>query len=184
VETAWTPEGYSMFLMLGPGADVPRVTDDQVKSTLLAALSPSDRRSICGGMDATAFLRPDSGGGLGSQGRESARFGVRDDGAGRLISTGWPSFVEYDMGGSDPARAKSLRLSLDRSPAGLVEVWWRGDRERWSETRSIRLRPHRVGVWLLPLDRLPHWDPSDARRVRLLFHSPGPVSTEAPGFLP
>ncbi len=176
VETAWTPQGYSLFVMLRPGAKTSKVPDRLVKSTLLAGLTASERRSVCGGMDATPYLRP--GPPDHSVNQPAARFRIHDDGAGGLVSAGWPSFLEYAMDGSEKATA----LSLTVSPAneGLVEVWWRGERGRWSETRSVRLRPSEGGTWMLPLDKLPHWNPAEARRVRLLFHDAGPVSPVDP----
>jgi hypothetical protein len=192
IEPAWVPAGRNALVLLMPGTATPRVPDPLVKPTLLAALTPRERRSLCGGMDATPYLRPDDGPGSAgadalSVGRRVALFRVRDAGDGRCLSAGWPSFIEYELTGPEPSDARALGLP-GTDPGGVVEVWWRGDRQRWSETRSVRLRlrsdpPHADRGWLLPLDRLPHWDPSEARRVRLLFHAAGPVAAAPPRLL-
>jgi hypothetical protein len=177
--------------MLGPCADTSRIPDALVKPTLLASLSPADRSSVCGGMDASPYLSPADGAPTDpiTVGRPVALFRVREVG-GRYVAAGWPAFIEYEMTGSDPDRVLALALTVrGAGTAGPVEVWWRGDREKWSETRSVRLRPpadpaRLVGSWRLPLDRVPHFDPSEARRVRLLFHAPGPVALEAPRLVP
>jgi hypothetical protein len=48
VEAAWAPAGRSVLVMLAPGAPSPRLPDALVKATLLNALSPSERRALCG----------------------------------------------------------------------------------------------------------------------------------------
>jgi hypothetical protein len=35
----------------------------------------------------------------------------------------------------------------------------------------------------LPLDSLPHWNPSEAARIRLLFHKSGRLASSAPRLL-
>jgi hypothetical protein len=184
IETEWTPPGRNALVLLPPGADRPALPDAAVKPALLAALSASDRRSVCGGMDATPYIRP-----VGATetadvavGRRVGLFRVREAGPGRLVAAGWPAFVEFAMDACGPASdARALRLTFEGdAPAGLVEVWWRGDRGRWTETRSVRLNPRPGRAWLLPLGQLPHWAPSDAARVRLLFHAPGNLAAAAP----
>lgn len=184
VEAAWCPRGYSVFRLLGPCAPSARVPDPLVRSTLLAALRPADRRTLSGGMDATAYLRPgaDPHREALAVGRPVQRFRVREAG-GRPVAEGWPAFVEYELDG--PATADARRLTLSGpGPAGAggggVEVWWTGAGGRWSALRSVRLRPRGAGAWELPLESLPHWDPSQARRVRLLYHDAGPVALESP----
>lgn len=188
VEAPWAPEGRSLFVMLGPCAPSPRVPDPDVKATLLASLTPTERPAVCGGMDATPYLRPVEGSGRSTVavGRAVDRFRVREGGGGRLVSAGWPAFVEYEMGLSAPGGTDALGLTFEGdAAAGVVEVWWKGEGGKWSGTRSVRLRPQPgpEGDWLLPFDRLPHFDPAEARRVRLLFHAEGPVALGAPKLL-
>jgi hypothetical protein len=90
------------------------------------------------------------------------------------------------MGLPAPGGTDALGLTFEGdAAAGVVEVWWKGEGGKWSGTRSVRLRPHPgpEGDWLLPFDRLPHFDPAEARRVRLLFHAEGPVALGAPKLL-
>lgn len=185
VETAWAPAGRNVLDLLAPGVQVPGLPDALVKPTLLASLTAGERQSLCGGMDATPYLRPADGPGSAlAVGRRVALYRVREAGGNRYVSAGWPSFVEYELIGPGAADAGTLGLT----GSDPVDVWWRGDGERWSETRSVRLRPKPDPAcpdrgWLLPLDRLPHWGPSDARRVRLLYRAPGPIAVSAPRLL-
>lgn len=179
VETAWTPVGYNIFNMLSGCARTSRVPDQVVKSAILATLSPSDRRSLCGGMDATPYLIARKAVETGRSGRLTSRFRLRTTETGQLVSDGWPSFLEYEMDG-DGASTSTLNLTVDSDTGGLLELWWRGEAERWSETRSIRLHPRSGGDWNLALEKIPHWDPAGARRLRILFHDAGPVSSVAP----
>ena len=190
IETEWTPPGYSALVMLPACAPFPILPDALVKPVLLAALSASERRSICGGMDATPYLQTTGAADTRQSvatGRPIRLFRVRRAADGRYDAEGWPSFVEFEMtrDGSDPSPARAIELSAE-VPAGTTEVWWKAERGRWSETRSVRLKsgpasPHQT--WSLPLDRLPHWDPSEASRIRLLFHKPGRVGAAGPRLL-
>jgi len=189
VETAWAPAGRNVLDLLAPGLELSGVPDALVRPTLLSALTPGERQSLCGGMDATPYLRPADGPASAvavAVGRRVALYRVREAGAGRYVSAGWPSFVEYELTGLDPSHARALGMSLAGSDP--VDVWWRDAGQRWSESRSVRLRsrpaPTRPeGAWLLPLDRLPHWEPPAARRLRFLYHAPGPIAAAAPRLL-
>jgi hypothetical protein len=190
IETEWTPAGHSALVMIGPCAASASVPDEAVKPVALAGLTPSERRSVCGGMDATPYLRrgPSNDPVSVAVGRPVSLYRVAASGPGRYVSAGWPSFIEFELSGDDPADARALTLS-GSTPADTIEVWWKPDGQKWSETRSIRLRPHSDpgadptrsdGAWTLPLDQLPHWDPTGVRRVRLLLHAAGPVAVGEP----
>ena len=80
-------------------------------------------------------------------------------------------------------RALGLPLETAGSPGPGSRFWCCGDRDPWSETRSVRCRlgPSRDGRgWAIPADRLPHWAPWESRHFRLLFRSPGAVAVAAP----
>jgi hypothetical protein len=147
-------------------------------------------------MDATPYLQPlatfdpdelDRAG----VGRLKDEFRVRADGPGRWITDGWPSYLESDLPATDyplpdrslaPIRAIGLPVDM---PGGSIEVWWRGDHERWSGTRSVHCRlapdPSRSSRgWFLPTDRLPHWCPGNSLHLRVFFRSPGVVAAGAP----
>jgi hypothetical protein len=71
-------------------------------------------------------------------------------------------------------------------PEGKLEVWWTDEDAKWSEARSVRWQPPSegpTGQWALPLDRLPHWSPSRASRIRVIVRSEGPVAIQAPRLL-
>ena len=184
IEPAWTPEGTNALSMIPPCAARPTLPDADVRATLLDALDAADRRSVCGGMDASPYLVADETGlETAAVGRASVRFRVVGG-----VAEGWPSFVEYEMGPPGAAGARAIGFD-GRNPASpaAVEVWWRGEGERWSETRSVRLRPPATSTgrvrWVLPLDRLPHWDPTEARRLRLFYHGAGPLAVSSPRLL-
>ncbi|MFO0951129.1 MAG: hypothetical protein U0835_08255 [Isosphaeraceae bacterium] len=181
VETEWTPAGFGFLRMLPACATSEQHPQGEVRALILSSLSRDDLGSICGGMDATPYLASTSDDRTGetvTQGHVARLFRVRPAADGRLEAEGWPAFVEFEMKGASPAGARELELPRD-VPAGWAEVWWRGASGRWTETRSIRLklsRPPAGTAWRVPLARLPHWDPAQAARVRLLLHEPGPIA--------
>lgn len=183
VEFEWTPAGYSALIMLPECSETPRLSDDDVKTTVLAALSPDDRRSVCGGMDATPYVEVDTARPPGDElavGRVVRLFRVAEAPAGQYIADGWPSFIEYSL--SAPVSSQARAIVFDGGiPGGLSELWWRGKGQRWSEARSVRIRgAGRDGPLSLRLQQLPHWNPAEVERVRLLFHDPGPVAGVPP----
>jgi hypothetical protein len=178
VEAAWAPGGRSVLVMLGRCAAASRLPDPLVRPTLLAALSAPERRALCGGMDATPSLRPAAPSAeTVAAGRAVGRFRVRDE-SGTPVSAGWPSFVEFVM--VDPSPPDAHALTLTARTGGQLEVWWRAEDGRWSSSRSVRLRPPGPGSWSLPLAALPHCDLAEVRRVRVLYHDPGPVALDGP----
>lgn len=187
IEAKWTPVGHSALAMLARGAARPAIADGAVKTTLLAALTPAERRSICGGMDATPYFSSASGtidsGSILASGRPVALYRVFEEAPGRFVSAGWPSFIEYELEGRGDG-ARVLLLS-QTGPSDLVEVWWRGEVGKWSETQSVRIRTRDIAAdarasSALSLEALPHWNASQTRRIRLLFHEAGPVAVTEP----
>jgi hypothetical protein len=180
IETEWTPRGHSALEMLGPGAASSRLPDDQVRAALFAKLGKDDLAAVCGGMDATRFVRPatsDSSLTMVAAGRAVDTYRLVDRGAERYETIGYPSFLEYQIE-PEVGDAHALKLT-GATPGGLVDLWWRGEGQKWSETRSVRLRlrPGRMDS-RLDLKRLPHWSPADSNRFRLLFHEPGSIALE------
>lgn len=180
IETEWTPRGFSALEMLGRGAGSSRVPDDQVRAALFAKLGKDDLASVCGGMDATRFVDPvtsDPSVTTVAAGRPVDTYRLVDRGAERYETAGYPSFLEYRI---EPTVGDAHALELTgATPGGLVDLWWRGEGQRWSETRSVRLRlrPGRMDS-RLDLENLPHWSPADSCRFRLLFHEPGSIALE------
>ena len=128
-------------------------------------------------------------------GRLVGSYRVRPGQAGRCRPAGWPSYLEFEIANSTPGAA-SRRPQEDLSaralcvPGGasgpLMEVWWAASKDDWSETRSVRWRPDPARPaqgWAVPLDRLPHWNPVEARLIRFMFRTAGPTTVGEPRFL-
>lgn len=171
--------------------DVPsRVADAEVRGRLLAALGPEDREGLFGGMDAGRYLvLADVNEGsyqTVDEGRAAGSLNVRPTGrTNEYVTGGWPSHLEYDL--VAPARtvgsARWLALPVS-APGGGVEVWWDDGRGGWSDGRSIRWHVDaskpQGRIWAVPLDRLPHWDGGQVRKVRVAFRYPGVVFASPP----
>jgi hypothetical protein len=168
----------------------PRVPDERVRPTLLAALAPAEREALCGASDASPHLRPisDPAGAhtnTWAVGHLVRSVGVGDGAASRPAPR---AFLEFELrradSGADGPRALCVPGAV---PAEGVQVWWAGDDGRWSELRSIFWRPdpaRPASAWAVALDRLPHWDPNRVRRIRLYFPGPtGPVAVGPPRIL-
>lgn len=185
IRTRWLDhETLSPLMLLGPTADVPRVANDRVRSTLLPLLSLADREALWGGMDASPYLQAPGPGAAEpvAVARPRRAYRVQPAGdPGHFLAAGWPAFLEYSLPASDMASALGLPVHLE-SPDTEVEFWWTDADGHWSTTRRIRWQPD-PDRWALPLDRLPHWGASHARRVRLAFPEAGRVAVEAPRLL-
>ncbi len=184
IEPAWTPVGRNALALIPPVRSSTFKNPSLIKSTLLSLLTTDERRCLCGTMDATPYLRAEAVPMTPvSQSHQVALYRVREVGEGRYLASGWPSFIEFEWTKTEKPDALALALALALSGSAPVDVWWRGDHERWSETRSLRLRldpAQSFGPRLLPLAELPHWNPSAMRRIRLLYHEAGPIAVAAP----
>ncbi len=183
IEPSWSPIGRNALVLLRPCAEHASLPDPLVRPTLLASLAPDDRRALCGMMDATPYLRrrtADDPPSIARLDRPIARYRMREVGAGAYVASGRPSFLEYELESGDMSDILDVP---GLEPARHVEIWWRGDRQSWSEARSVRLVSESSEFALggvLPLERLPHWDHSAVRRVRIFYHEPGPIALSAP----
>ena len=194
IQTSWSTPGFNALEMLGSRVQTSNCPDSRVRSILLTSLSPAEREAVCGGMDASPYLRrgtaspdliPAAVGHLEGSSR------LQEAGQGRWLATGRPAYLEYEVpaiASGDGQAVRGLALPLDMPGGGSIEVWWRGDHDRWSETRSVRCRfdvsqSGQGPGWVLPTDRLPHWSPREARHLRLLFRTPGLVAVGTPWFL-
>lgn len=193
IQPRWSPPNSNALEMLAGSETPAKYTNPQARVLLLAALTPGEREALCGGMDASPYLRPIASRddqGPASSGHLKGTYRVTAVGAGRWLTTGWPSFLEFDLpaigeSSDPPTPIRAIGLPIDM-PGASVEVWWRGDHDRWSETRSVhcRLEPSQTGRgWALPTDRLPHWRPARSRHLRLFFRTPGIVAVGAPRLL-
>jgi hypothetical protein len=171
----------------------------EVRSLLLARLSGPERMAIWGGMDVSHYAKPaEAGAGIEADctaiGRLIETFnahrklGRRGEEIGRYTMTGWPAHLDFELVERQLAAGEpqSTRLCL---PCGAspqpMQIWWTNERNPWSAYRSVRFRPdpnQPVCAWTIPLDRLPHWAPADATRIRVLFVA-GPVAIGPPRLL-
>ena len=193
IRTRWFPHDFNALSMLASSVAVPRVPDAQVRPVLVAALTPAEREALCGGMDASPFLRPSrryaetapAAVGHLVRSRQFRPGGLQ----GRFVAAGAPAVLEFQMvsaEGSAGAGARALCIPGVATAQRALEVWWTDDQAAWSETRSLRWRtdPGRPDQdWAVPLDRLPHWDPSRVRWIRLVARAHGPRTVGTPRLL-
>jgi hypothetical protein len=192
IRPSWFPHDSNALTMLGDPVPTPGLPQDRVRPTLLSALTLSEREALCGGMAVSPYLRPASeasGGDASAVGRLVVARGDYQVGPGDRFLARGPVSLEFQM--SDPTHRDSITnarwLTLGGfDPAGKLEVWWTGEGVRWSETRSVRWQPASegpTGHWAVPLDRLPHWSPSQTGRIRVVVRSSGGVAVTAPRLL-
>jgi hypothetical protein len=190
VLTRWNNPGRNTLGMLPLTTSTPRVPQEAVRATIVAALAPAERGQVFGGMDASTYLMPNSvasaPGSVSSPGRLAAMHRVRTAGAtGQYLVTGRRAYLEYQF----PPQAitpRALRLP-HLGPGQAIQIWWTNSADRWSATRSLGLStdPSRPGHqdWVLPFEPLPHWGPGDGRRVRIVFSNTGRVAVGTPALL-
>jgi hypothetical protein len=203
IQPGWSPPNANALEMLARTVDTSNYPDSRVRPDLLAALTTAEREALCGGMDASRHLqRIVDVGDLdhATIGQLVGSFRVTALEPGRWITSGWPSYLEFAVPATtgpgrvatsaSPAQIRAIGLPMDM-PGALIEVWWRGDHDRWSETRSVRCRlaasqsgqgqgQGKDEGWAIPTDRLPHWESDRARHLRLFFRTPGVVAAGAP----
>jgi hypothetical protein len=141
IRTTWFPHDLNALAMLPETVPAPGLPDALVRPTLLAALTAAEREALCGGMDASPYVRPAAtepvarGLLVGSSHVRPVR---RPD---RYVSSGRPAYLEFQMipdgppSGAGPGRAgRALCVPAAGGP------WRSGGRgpRRWSETRSVR----------------------------------------------
>src|SRR5262249_31673254 len=103
--------------------------------------------------------------------------GVSRPGPGDRFLARGPAYLEFQM--SDVAHPIPLgegrRLSVPvAATGGRIEIWCAAEGSEWTRARSVCWRPDPEGLnapWVLPLDRLPHWSPSQAARIRIIIRS-------------
>ncbi len=189
IRTRWFPHDYNALMMLAETVPAPTLPNDQVRPTLLAALSPDEREALCGGMDVSPHLRA-AGEFAGARnvavGRLVEAYRARPEGPpGHYVAAGGPAFWEFALSPPTAGTGRGAEPRVLCVPGvvsgGTVELWWADDSEAWSESRSVRWQPdpaHPVGETAVLLERLPHWGRSPSRRVRVIVRSEGPVGVE------
>lgn len=199
ISTSWLqPErnGANALVLLGRTVASPRVADPDVRPLLLAQLGARDREALWGGMEATRYAhQPQSRATLEVESAHLVRTsGMRATGENRFQSRGWPAFAEFEFpagGEASQFRPEVLELPvwIDTLRAqGLLpplELWWTNQAGEWSETRRITWRPEPGSrePARIPLDRIPHFDPTTARYVRVLVRPVCALTLEAPRLL-
>ena len=199
IRTRWShfaPEGLGCnpLAMLPETVETPGIADAQVRSVLLAALTPADRESLCGGMDASRYLVPLDPDRAAIPESVSVGHLVASNQAERVGADcyrvrGWWACLEYELDevpgpSADHPPARYLQVP-GKGMSNIMEVWWTGKGQPWSPGRSLLWFTDREGpdqAWAVPLDQLPHWNTPPAR-LRVVFHAPGVVTLGPPRLL-
>ena len=188
---AWFPFAAFDFLafLLPETADPPSCPPERVRPILLSGLSTADLGLLCGGMDATRQLiavADTSGHPMAAIGRPTRRLGLRPAGGpDRFEVLGPGAGLEFDLGPVGDGSAAFLGLPTGPEPVAL-ELWWSDRAGGWSRTRSVRWTAPasaNVRAWAVPLGSIPHFDPAEARRVRVFPRGRGVVTLGAPRLL-
>lgn len=189
VLTKWFPyEGFNQLELLPPTSFEAVRSDAEARRRILEALSIDEREALLGGMDASKHVIPSPEGSAGpilARGKARKPFRARELAPGRYESSGWPSYLEYEMIGFENAgSARFLRIVGGRGDE-TFPLSWNLDGDRWSETRRVRLKVPRAwsaAGWAIRLDDLPHWRTDRARRIRIGIESAGPIRLDSVEF--
>ncbi|HEU5117911.1 MAG TPA: hypothetical protein VFT74_14890, partial [Isosphaeraceae bacterium] len=178
--------GFNALMLLGPTVDRAGCDNDLARSTILASLPQDEIEALYGGMDASAYLRPrersvsasDSLRGVVSRTRN---FRELAPGIWQSVQ-GVPSSVEFRLERREPTPS-GLGLN-DLTPGGKLEIWWaEDDGSSWSETRRLLLSTDSTQAcrdWVLPLDRIPHWDVRHVNRLLVRVRSQRTITLGTP----
>jgi hypothetical protein len=180
LDPIWLSWGQPLGL-LPPSVASPEVPDALVRETLMAALSGSDREALCSGMDMAPYMCPAEPRVVTDPEPPGAVRSVLTNeqptpssaGRSRVELTLANRVIEISSPGPGPSSSsgQELVLSLPSGPSiPTLEIWWTGTTGDWSALRSVRWTPKRSQTgrdWILPLERLPHWDPAHARRIQI-----------------
>ena len=197
----WFQPEYNGLWMVPAPARVSGRADPDVRKSLLEQLTAAERKAIWGGMDVSRHLSPvENLAGVSPDGLAVGRLVETDHAHSdpsplgarmrRYTMTGWPAYLEFELTPPDPSKGvgpgvpRYLGLPCGPSPEPL-ELWWAKRGERWSPSRCVRFRPdprQPPREWALPLDRIPHWNPDDAERIRVRFVA-APVAIGEPRLL-
>ncbi len=182
IRRKWFPADRPEIIgMIPETASVETMPDARVRPTILSALDPVDIEALCGGMDATPYLRPadDDERSATTAGVLTAASGMSRVDGETYRSAGEGSFLEYRFRSPDPA-ARAIQLAADTTRLReSISVCWAGDDGRWTVMRSVRWRGE-GGAAVLPLDRLPHWNKGAVTRIRIVVGEPGEVAVGTP----
>jgi hypothetical protein len=200
---------HNALILLRSKASFPRIPDSQVRKAILSKLSPSEIAQLSGGANVSTHIAEAAETDVVRSATPASMIGahlVQDRGAGLYVALGsnptrgWPSFLEYEFPARSEASTSGASVAAARAPQGptqclilpgawdggaerrpMLELWWADDDGTWSIYRSARwtVIPTHKG-WVLPLASLPHFDPAEVRRVRLVFRSAAIVSLQAP----
>ncbi len=178
--------GFNALMLLGPTVDRASGDDPLTRSTILACLPQDEIEAICGGMDASGYLRPQEPAASASESHlavVSRARNVRELTPGIWQSVGGaPCAVEFRL--ERPAPAPSGLGLNNLTPGGSLEIWWaEDDGGAWSETRRLLLSTDSGQAcqdWVLPLDRIPHWDSRHVNRLRVRIRSQKHITLGTP----
>ncbi|MDB5352837.1 MAG: hypothetical protein JWN86_4084 [Planctomycetota bacterium] len=187
IRTRWFDHDLNALMLLPAHVPLHRRPDVEVAPIVFGALSLAEREALCGGMNLARHLKPPaafSSGDPVAVGRLVRTFEVRETGSpNHWTATGWASYLEFDLSARSPdARVLSLPV------AGPVELWWADENGKWSESRSVRWWPSTSASaeatdWAVPLEKLPHWETSRIRLVRVVPRKSGIMAVGTPRLL-
>lgn len=147
IRPGWFPQdGPGVPLLVAPTARDARLDRRAAEAVLSSTLDAGEREALFGAMDVSGALRSEAAPGGGPGGAtyrltrvENLRPSADPD---TYESTGGSAFAEFRSVATTSGRspgADLLELPKAQSP-GWVELWWAGDGEPWSETRSVKWR--------------------------------------------
>jgi len=176
-EPRWFPRPlpfHPSLYLFGSGLESPRQADADARSALIGRLTPDDRATIFGGLDAARYRAAES-----DLPGDSTHLRLEIAARGMMTQPGGGQ-THYEEFRLPPDAGEVISLDIAGiTPGTRLEVWWAGLDETWTTDRSIRWtsgaasQPVRVA-------RLPHWRPGFAHQFRVVRQGRSFAATDHP----
>lgn len=158
--------------------------DRDVRTILLARLRAEDRQALWGGMDASAYVRAHSSSTRDvAIGRLVDRKGLRPLESGGYEAASASGYFEFRFSRVDGSRLSAENRALCLPIGERLELWWTDDPADWSPLRSLKWSWGGQAPGQIELSRLPHFDPSRARFLRVAIRRGGRLIADEPRLL-